>query len=114
MMQHRDPAEFVELSAHGQLKTEKLHEGLYLYEPKSTAHFTYPLSRVYDLPVVHEVSFPSAICPLVARQMGFPRTPAWKAMFISLCLFPSRLLLIRMYLAGQSSANIDSIARWSL
>ncbi len=72
-MQHRDPAEFVELSAHGQLKTEKLHEGLYLYEPKSTAHFTYPLSRVYDLPVVHEVSYPLLFAPLSLVQMVYPR-----------------------------------------
>jgi hypothetical protein len=79
MMQHRDPAEFVELSAHGQLKTEKLHEGLYLYEPKSTAHFTYPLSRVYDLPVVHEVSSPLLYGPLVACQKGLPRIQALKA-----------------------------------
>lgn len=70
MMQHRDPAEFVELSAHGQLKTEKLHEGLYLYEPKSTAHFTYPLSRVYDLPVVHEVSYPLLSAPLSLVKWG--------------------------------------------
>lgn len=72
-MQHRDPAEFVELSAHGQLKTEKLHEGLYLYEPKSTAHFTYPLSRVYDLPVVHEVSSRLLCAALAACQISFLR-----------------------------------------
>jgi len=72
-MQHRDPAEFVELSAHGQLKTEKLHEGLYLYEPKSTAHFTYPLSRVYDLPVVLEVNSPWLYAPFVACRKEFPQ-----------------------------------------
>ena len=88
MMQHRDPAEFVELSAHGQLKTEKLHEGLYLYEPKSTAHFTYPLSRVYDLPVVHEVSFPSAICLFVACQTRSPTILALKANFMGPFLLP--------------------------
>ncbi len=71
----------MELSAHGQLKTEKLHEGLYLYEPKSTAHFTYPLSRVYDLPVVHEVSLPLLFGSLVACQRGWPaRIQALKAM----------------------------------
>lgn len=110
-MQHRDPAEFVELSSHGQLKTEKLHEGLYLYEPKSTAHFTYPLSRVYDLPVVHEVSSRLLCGALIACSVGLVRILPRTAKFINLCPFPLTLILIYLCRAGQSSANLDSTAR---
>ena len=52
---HRDrSAEFRELSKHGHLLTEYIHSGIRYLDPKSTAHITYPLSRKYDLAVVHE------------------------------------------------------------
>lgn len=52
---HRDrAAEFRELSKHGHLLTEYIHSGIRYLDPKSTAHITYPLSRKYDLAVVHE------------------------------------------------------------
>ena len=51
---YRSKDHFNELSHHGTLLTKFLNEQIYLFDPKSTAHFTYPLSRRYDLPCVYE------------------------------------------------------------
>ena len=52
---HRDGwADFQALSEHGMLMTEFLHDGVDLFDRMSTAHITYPLSRKYDYPVIHE------------------------------------------------------------
>ena len=54
MQDHRSKAPFKALSRHGSLLTEILKEGVDPYLVLTTAHITYPLSRRYDLPVVHE------------------------------------------------------------
>ena len=55
MRDHRIPlSEYKEVSAHGILNTEYLHEGLERYLTMTVAHITYPLSRSYELAVVHE------------------------------------------------------------
>ncbi|KAL9578841.1 MAG: hypothetical protein Q9212_005462 [Teloschistes hypoglaucus] len=41
-------------SNHKPLETETINNGIELIDAKSTAHFTYSLSRRYGLPVVHE------------------------------------------------------------
>jgi hypothetical protein len=51
---HRQTEPFHALSAHRPLVTERLTPGIDLYDPKSTAHITFPVSRRYELPVVHE------------------------------------------------------------
>ena len=51
---HRDREEFVKLSKHDPLVTEMIREGINLFDPKSTAHLAYPVSRRYQLPVVYE------------------------------------------------------------
>lgn len=52
---HRDRSpNFREQSKHGHLLTEYLHDGINLFKPLSTAHITYPLSRSYDIAVIHE------------------------------------------------------------
>lgn len=53
-LDYRSNDKFEPLSEHGVLKTEYLTSGTYPFHPKSTAHFTYPLSRKYDLPVTNE------------------------------------------------------------
>lgn len=55
-------SEFKPLSAHGTLTTEYLHEGLEPYFPMTVAHITYPVSRAYDLAVVHEGHLKQADC----------------------------------------------------
>ena len=45
---------FKKLSRHGMLVMEQLHNWINLYDPKTTAHIAYPVSRSYDLPVIHE------------------------------------------------------------
>ncbi|KAL8782998.1 MAG: hypothetical protein Q9213_004955 [Squamulea squamosa] len=51
---HRYTEEFVKLSIHDPLVTEMIKEGINLFDPMSTAHLAYPVSRRYTLPVVHE------------------------------------------------------------
>ncbi|KAL8766082.1 MAG: hypothetical protein Q9209_007048 [Squamulea sp. 1 TL-2023] len=51
---HRYKEEFVKLSKHDPLVTEMIREGINLFDPMSTAHLAYPVSRRYTLPVVHE------------------------------------------------------------
>ena len=46
--------DFKPLSKHGALATEYLHEGIEPYHPMTAAHITYPVSRNYELAVVHE------------------------------------------------------------
>ena len=46
--------DFKPLSKHGALATEYLHEGIEPYLPMTAAHITYPVSRNYELAVVHE------------------------------------------------------------
>lgn len=53
-LDYRSKEKFEPLSDHGVLKTEYLTDKTFLFHPKSTAHFTYPLSRKYDLPVTNE------------------------------------------------------------
>ena len=48
---HRSKDPFEALSKHGFLVTERLSSNVYPYDPLTTAHITYPLSRKYDLPV---------------------------------------------------------------
>lgn len=42
-----------------------LHDTVYTYDRASTIHLAYPLSRAYDLPVVHEVSLTTFIPRMV-------------------------------------------------
>ena len=51
---HRHHGNFKTQSKHGVLATEHLNAGVKPLHEKSTAHITYPISRKYDLPVVHE------------------------------------------------------------
>lgn len=51
---HRFKGTFKQLSKHGTLYTETLNDDIYHLDPVSTAHFTYPLSRKYDLPVIYQ------------------------------------------------------------
>ena len=51
---HRKKGKFQKLSKHLPLMTEHLNGDINPYHEKSTAHITYPISRRYDLPVVHE------------------------------------------------------------
>ncbi|CAL8578893.1 hypothetical protein XPA_004661 [Xanthoria parietina] len=51
---HRYKEEFVKLSKHDPLVTEMVKEGINLFDPMSTAHLAYPVSRRYTLPVIHE------------------------------------------------------------
>ena len=52
---HRDRTPgFQELSEHGYLTTAHLNDGIRLFDRKSTAHITYPVSRKYDLQVYYE------------------------------------------------------------
>ena len=64
---HRDRSPgFKELSMHGSLTTEYIHQGIRFFDRKSTAHITYPLSRKYDLAIIHEGNLePAAIAHLV-------------------------------------------------
>ncbi|KAL8793894.1 MAG: hypothetical protein Q9195_003513 [Heterodermia aff. obscurata] len=64
---HRVPlSEFRPLSAHGALTTEYLHEGIEPYHPMTAAHITYPVSRSYELAVIHEGSLKPADLDLLA------------------------------------------------
>ena len=51
---HRVPGEFKKLSIHQPIVTETMNAGVRYIDPKSTAHYTYPVSRKYGLPVVAE------------------------------------------------------------
>ena len=51
---HRSKAPFQPLTHHGFLLTKFLTEQTQTFHTLSTAHFTYPLSRKYTLPVYHE------------------------------------------------------------
>ena len=51
---HRLPGSFTKLSVHPPVVTEQLNVGVDNFHPKSTAHFTYPVSRKYGLPVIVE------------------------------------------------------------
>ncbi len=51
---HRQSEPFTALSAHRPLLTQFLNPGIDPYDPKSTVHITYSVSRNYKLPVVHE------------------------------------------------------------
>ena len=54
MRDHRSKEPFKALSRHGSLVTESLKSDVLPYQVLTTAHITYPLSRRYNLPVVHE------------------------------------------------------------
>ncbi|KAI4139089.1 MAG: hypothetical protein L6R39_006472 [Caloplaca ligustica] len=51
---HRAQVRAPQQSGHEPLETEIMHRGIDLFDPKSTAHVTYTLSRRYELPVVME------------------------------------------------------------
>lgn len=51
---HRVPGAFEALSVHQPVVTERVDGAVERFHPKSTAHFTYPVSRRYGLPVVVE------------------------------------------------------------
>lgn len=51
---HRVPGAFKALSVHQPVVTEQINDGVNKFHPKSTAHFTYPVSRKYGLPVIVE------------------------------------------------------------
>lgn len=51
---HRRPEPFDRLSSHRPLVTKYIHQEIYSYDPLSTAHVTYAISRGYVLPVVEE------------------------------------------------------------
>ena len=51
---HRLEGKFKPLSIHPPLDTETINDGIDPFDPKSTAHLTYTVSRNYNLPVVHE------------------------------------------------------------
>ena len=51
---HRIDGPFTAQTENGSLRTEFLKPGINIIDPRSTAHLTYPLSRKYDLPVVHQ------------------------------------------------------------
>ncbi|MCJ1463786.1 hypothetical protein MMC07_002395 [Pseudocyphellaria aurata] len=51
---HRTPGSFTQLSSHRPLRTERLSPEILPFQLKSIAHITYPVSRKYTLPVVHE------------------------------------------------------------
>ncbi|KAL8675120.1 MAG: hypothetical protein Q9168_000491 [Polycauliona sp. 1 TL-2023] len=51
---HRYKEEFVKLSKHDPLVTEMVRDGIDVFDAKSTAHLAYPVSRRYNLPVIHE------------------------------------------------------------
>ncbi|KAL8757181.1 MAG: hypothetical protein Q9199_002405 [Rusavskia elegans] len=53
---YRDKNPIPALSKHRPLKIELVNPGIALFDPKSTAHITYPLARKYDLPVIPEGS----------------------------------------------------------
>ncbi|KAL8675127.1 MAG: hypothetical protein Q9168_000498 [Polycauliona sp. 1 TL-2023] len=52
----RDKNPITPLSKHKPLKIDKVNAGVHLFDPKSTAHITYPLARKYDLPITPEGS----------------------------------------------------------
>ncbi|KAL8736736.1 MAG: hypothetical protein Q9166_000102 [cf. Caloplaca sp. 2 TL-2023] len=54
IVDHREKNPGPRLSSHPPLKTKQMNESAQLLHLKSTAHITYPLSRKYDLPIVHE------------------------------------------------------------
>ena len=56
----RNPGPYVPLSSRGALMTKFVTPGIHAYDPKSTAHLTYPVSRSYTLPVVYEGHLDSA------------------------------------------------------
>ncbi len=51
---HRAAGSFTKLSVHPPIVTEQLNAAVDNFHPKSTAHFTYPVSRNYGLPVIVE------------------------------------------------------------
>ncbi len=51
---HRLPGTCKALSVHQPIVTEQVNAGVDNFHPKSTAHFTYPVSRKYGLPVIVE------------------------------------------------------------
>lgn len=53
---HRRRGPFTALSVHKPLVTEHLNTDIALFDPVTTAHITYPVSRPYILPVIHEGS----------------------------------------------------------
>lgn len=53
---HRRPGPFSKLSAHKPLLTKDLKPEINLFDPVTTAHIPYPISRGYILPAVHEGS----------------------------------------------------------
>ncbi|KAI4211201.1 MAG: hypothetical protein LQ351_005999 [Letrouitia transgressa] len=51
---HRLKEPFRPLSVHEPLTTEYVKDGILPFDVKTTAHVTYPLSRKYELPIIHE------------------------------------------------------------
>ena len=51
---HRTTGPFTKLSIHAPLVTEYMNSGIRLYDPRSSAHLAYPVSRKYTLPVIPE------------------------------------------------------------
>lgn len=51
---HRFDGYFAALSCHQPLITNYFNPGIYVMDPMTTAHITYPLSRRYNLPIVFE------------------------------------------------------------
>ncbi|KAL8715889.1 MAG: hypothetical protein Q9220_000556 [cf. Caloplaca sp. 1 TL-2023] len=51
---YRDDPSWKKLSKWDPLVTESIKDGIDLFDPKSTAHLAYPVSRRYALPVVYE------------------------------------------------------------
>lgn len=56
LQDHRRTGPFKQLSVHYPLVTETLHPDIALFDPVTTAHIPYIISRGYILPVVHEGS----------------------------------------------------------
>ena len=51
---HRDPVKMRPLSKHGMLTTKELSSSVQLYDPTTTAHLTFPVSRPYNVTATPE------------------------------------------------------------
>ena len=51
---HRSRELFTKQTEHGELITEEINAGIYLFDPNSLAHITHPVARKYNLPLVVE------------------------------------------------------------
>ena len=67
---HRAQGPFTPLSVHQPLVTEHLNTGIELFHAKTAVHITYPVSRKYTLPVVHEGRLKKSSVDHLAQLFG--------------------------------------------